>query len=260
MSPDFYLDQLARAAYVEKDWFDLILTTGGARPGRFAFAPFDLTELYDGYHRNFVEMIARARGEFAPKRVLEIGSSTGRLFYEVARAFPTLEHATLIEPSKNLRDVFATIFDAPQTVPYVPVFKGLGEVVEVRMDVAEVRAACAKIDRRVLGVPFADVPLDLGLFDLVICSNVIDQCHEPTRLVDLLKRSLKPGGRIALSCTYQWQPKYRGLPTKPIRHLDEVFPEPWSTLAEANLPFQLRVNERHWMRFLSHACVFERTN
>lgn len=255
---DFYLDQLARAAYVEKDWFDLILKSGAARPGRFAFAPFDLTELYDGYHQRFTELLAHASIDLAPRRALEIGSSTGRMFYEICRRWPALEHATLVEPSKNLRDAYALIFDGPASAPYVPVFKGLGQVAEVRLDTTTIRAAVAHVDRRVIGQPFADVPDDLGQFDLVVCANVIDQCHEPLRLVDLAIRSTAPGGRVAISCTYQWQCKYRGLPTRPIRHLDELFPEPWRLVAEGNLPFQLRVNERHWMRFLSHVCVFER--
>ena len=252
---DFYLDELSRAAYFEKDWFDHVVTSGGARPGRFAFAPFDLVELHSSFHQRFVEVIKGAWHGDSPARVLEIGSSAGRTFHEVTKAWPGLRHATLVEPSAHLRDLFSGIYDGQRH--HFPVLKGNGEVVEVRMDTSAIRAAAASVDVRVLGLPFAELADDLGVFDLVICANVIDQCDWPLRLVELLRRSTRPGGMIALSCTYQWQSKYRGLPTDPIRHLDQLFPEPSALVAEANIPFRVRVNERHWMTFLSHVCVFK---
>ena len=262
MQPDFYLDKVAQAAYVEKDWFDWIIRSGTARPGRFAFAPYDLDLLRSSDQEDFAKMIGVTQNERPPRRMLEIGSSTGRLFYELCRMFPTVEHATLVEPSRNLRDVFDKIFGRmtpAETHPYVPTLRGNGEVLEVRMDTSEARAATSAVDVRTFDLPFADLPTDLGTFDLVACANVIDQCHHPLALIDLLKRSTAPGGLVAISCTYQWQSKYRGLPTDPIRHLDQLFDDKWRLVGEADLPFRVRTNERHWMTFLSHACLFQKT-
>ncbi len=216
----------------------MIHATGAARPGRFAFAPFDLHLLHDDYHRRFVELIAPAADAFAPRRVLEIGSSTGRTFYELARRWPALEHVTLVEPSRNLRGIFTKIFDAPPPVPHVPVVKGLGQVVEVRMDTTAIRATCAPIARRTYGVPFAELPPDLGEFDLVICSNVIDQWPRAAAVARAAAPGDRaPGGRLAHSCTYQWQAKHRGLPAAPIRHLDEVMPDRWPRVRRSRPTF-----------------------
>lgn len=254
---DFYLDDTACAAYFEKDWFDHVLQTGHARPSRFEFAAFEMKDLYSPYHERLVEFIAAelAKVPIKPLRVLEIGSSTGRTFYEICRRIDSVKQATLVEPSKNLFDVFSKIMDPKIDVDYFPVLKGHAQLVEVAMSTSAIKKACASVEVQVLNLPFEQLTPDLGQFDLVICSNVIDQCHEPLKLVELLKKSTAPGGMIALSCTYQWQPKYRGLPAKPIRHLDELFTEDWSVRNETQIPFQLRVNERHWMAFLSHVCL-----
>lgn len=197
------------------------------------------------------------RAEVNPPRWLEVGSSTGRLFYELAKANPSVEQVTLIEPSGHLRAIFARIFEGPPGHAYFPVLKGHGERIEVRMDCTHARELRRKIDVRLIDRPFAEVESDLGEFDLVVCANVIDQCHEPLRLVKFLKRVCRPGGVVAVACTYQWQPKYRGLPSRPIKHLDELFRDPWVRRCEANLPFQVRVNERHWMTFLSHVVLYQ---
>ena len=262
MTHDFYLDEFAAAAYFEKDWFDQVILSGGARPGRFAFAPFDLGELHSPFHQNLAGLIAGAQEGFAdPARMLEIGAGTGRLFYELTRRLEHLGEATLVEPSLNLRGLFEKIFVGDGTAAesaYFRVLKGNGELAEVRLNTAAIRERVGHVRRRCLNVPFAELPADLGTFDLVVCADVIDQCHYPLALVELLKRSTAPGGLVALSCTYQWQAKYRGLPPDPVRHLDQFFEDGWTPAGEANLPFRVRVNERHWMTFLSHVGLYRR--
>lgn len=248
MSKDFYLNDRSLAAYVEKDWFDHVLRTEGERRPRFEYPYFDPRRLYSDYHERFVSLIPDEK----PRRMLEIGSSLGRTLYECALRFPTLERATLVEPSANLAGTFREIFegDAP-----LRVLKGNSGFTDVTLDRAPIRAACARVAVDLKTTPFQDLAPPRPDYDLVICSNVIDQCPDTEALIAHLTRSLAPGGVLALSCTYQWQDKYLGNASPRIRNLaDHLFPRP--LLAEDNIPFHVRVNERHWLTFLSHACVF----
>lgn len=254
MINDFYLNKIAQAAYFEKDWFDHV-----EEPARFSFAPFAIEDLYSPFHERLAEFVARNLKD-SPIRMLEIGSSTGRTFYELCTRLASIRQAILVEPSLNLAEIHSKIFGLqlkPKDVEYFPALRGNVELTEVRMEIGKLRRACAHVDMSLLHKPHEELP-ELGVFDLVVCSNVLDQCHEPLRLVEYLKRATTPGGTLALTCTYQWQEKFRGLPAIPIRHVDELFEKEWRIVDETNIPFHVRTNERHWKRFLSHVCLLTR--
>lgn len=261
MQKDFYLHERALAGYLEKDWFDHILASNRGKPF-FEFAPFDPGTLYSNYHERLAEFLAgHLRRENAfPKRMLEVGSSLGRTFFEVCSRVSSVESATLVEPSQNLFSLFEKIF-AGEEFAASSILKGNLAMNEIRFDTRPVREACARVKTSTLNKPFQNLDQDLGQFDLVICSNVIDQCEDPQQLVDFLQRSTVPGGTLVLSCTYQWDDKYIGnAPTKVIHDINELFPAQWKSLGETNLPFQIRVYERYWMTFLSHAVIYRRQN
>jgi len=100
MERDFYIDQRWLAAYFEKDWLDQVLAQD--RGLKFEFPPFPEGLLYSRYHEDFAELLRQAIGPARPARLLEVGSSLGRTFYEVCRRMPELREATLVEPSQNL--------------------------------------------------------------------------------------------------------------------------------------------------------------
>ena len=87
---------------------------------------------------------------------------------------------------------------------------------------------------------------------------MIYQCQYHLKLVDFLKTSVNPDGILVLSCTYQWQNKYIGNAGYQIKDINELFDSRWLQLNQTNLPFQCRVNERHWMNFMSHVGVFQK--
>ncbi|MGZ3724085.1 MAG: methyltransferase domain-containing protein, partial [Bdellovibrionales bacterium] len=122
----------------------------------------------------------------------------------------------------------------------------------------EIQAVAARVSFKRLESPFQQLPADIGDFDLVICSNVIDQCKEPERLVEILKKSTRDGGVLALSCSYQWQEKYIGNAVEQILNIKDLFGTGWEVLGEANLPFQFRKYERYWMNFLSHVLILKK--
>ena len=109
-----------------------------------------------------------------------------------------------------------------------------------------------------ISLPFEELSADLGCFDLVLCSNVIDQCFAPRDLVRVLQKSTAPGGVLTMTCTYQWNDKYIGNASEPINDIQELFDSEWVVLGETNIPFHVRVCERYWKTFLSHAVTFAR--
>lgn len=276
MQKDFYLNDRSLAGYVEKDWFDHILTSNKRKP-MFEFAPFEARTRYSNYHEQLVEFLASAlsREGSQPRRMLEVGSALGRTLFEVGKRIEFVRSATLIEPSLNLFSVFKRIFEREveggvvrkpadegagevEGLTTVSILKGNLELDEVLFDMRPIQAACSKIDISSFNLPFQKMTQDLGLFDLVICSNVIDQCEDHFQLVEFLQRSTAPGGILVLSCTYQWQDKYIGNAPVKIKDINELFSAEWKLLGETNLPFEIRTSERHWMGFLSHAVIYQR--
>lgn len=251
---DFYLNERSLASYMEKDWSDHF-----ADATQFSFAPFDRSNLYSDYHERLIDFLKHElhTNDAAPRRLLEVGSSLGRTFYEVCCKIKSVEHATLTEPSHNLFTAFHKIF-AGEDVGRFSVLKGNTETCEATLDTKSIKAKCAAVVWKCINSPFTDI--QQNPFDLVICSNVIDQCRDPLDLIAFLKKSVSPGGILLLSCTYQWQEKYIGNATKQIENINELFGSPWRHLNETNIPFQCRIYERHWLNFLSHVSIFKKTD
>lgn len=258
MQKDFYLNDRSLAGYVEKDWFDHILTSNKRKP-MFEFAPFEARTRYSNYHEQLIEFLAAAlsKESLRPSRMLEVGSSLGRTLFEVGKRIESIQSATLVEPSQNLFSVFEKIF-AREGLTTLSILKGNLELDEVLLDTRPIRTACSKIEISSLNITFQKISQDLGLFDLVVCSNVIDQCEDHLQLAEFLQRSTAPGGILVLSCTYQWQDKYIGNAPVKIKDINELFSAEWKLLGETNLPFEIRTSERHWMGFLSHAVIYQR--
>jgi SAM-dependent methyltransferase len=258
MHKDFYLNERSLAGYVEKDWFDHILTSNKRKPF-FEFAPFEARTRYSNYHEHLIGFLASllTKENLNPTRMLEVGSSLGRTLFEVCNQIKSVDSATVIEPSQNLSSLFEKIFRGDD-VTNLSILKGNLATDEVLLDTRPIRAACAKVEISHLNLPFQKIDQDLGLFDLVICSNVIDQCEDHLQLAEFLQRSTAPGGTLVLSCTYQWQDKYIGNAPVIIKDINELFSAQWKFLGETNLPFEIRTSERHWMGFLSHAVIYQR--
>ncbi len=252
---DFYLDDRALAAYVEKDWADRLLPVRSA----FHFPAFDMNLLYSPYHEALANFVASLVAK-APRTYLEVGSALGRTWLEMCQRFSQLERATLIEPSENLSSTFAKIFNLAGEEPVtLKILRGHYDFADAFLPAKAIRQACADIEVSHLHQSYEEVDENsLGMFDLVVCSNVLDQCADPHRLVELLQNRVAPGGILVLSCTYQWSAKYLGnAPVRPIRDINDLFSSTWALLGETNLPFQVRVNERYWKAFLSHVVIWQ---
>lgn len=258
MEKDFYIDKRWLASYFEKDWSDKFLPQQSSVP--FQFAPFSAEKLYSPYHEEFVGFVSATlqKSNLKPQQMLEVGSSVGRTFYEVARSVDSIRKAVLVEPSQNLANTFTSLFESTGAVSY-PFLLGNSELSEIQFDAADIQKSSAHIERTLLNKPFADVGAELPVFDLVLCSNVIDQCENPNSLVQFLSDQTAKGGALALSCSYQWNDKYIDKNEKRIENINDLFDgQKWQHLGETNIEFKCRRSERHWVTFLSHVAVFKK--
>jgi hypothetical protein len=257
MSKDFYLNDRALAGYIEKDWYDHILQSDPRRPA-FEFAPFARSELYSDYHERLTDflVLATQKAGVKPRLMLEVGASLGRTFYEICRKMKSVQAATLIEPSENLSATFEKIF-CGGPIARLSVLKGNLSLDEIQLNTAPIQQVCSPVELVRINQPFQNLAAEPGKFDLVVCSNVIDQCSDYLQLVDFLKRSTIREGVLLLSCTYQWSEKYIGNASNPVKDISEFFDSRWTFLGETNLPFRIRVFERYWMTFLSHVVAYQ---
>ncbi len=259
MEQDFYkIDDRWLASYFEKDWIDFVLSQ---QPGAlsFQFPKFDPQPIYCPYHEKFIAFIDSIIGntQLQPKSVLEIGSSLGRTFYETCKRMPSIEKATLVEPSQKFAQAFEALFSGNQIS--MPTFVGNnGFMSQVKLDTEMIRTASASVSRRLINLPYEACSSEIIPHDLVLCSNVVDQCKNPRKLVELLKHNTKNTGILALSCTYQWNEKYLEANEEPINDVRSLFGLGWKLLGTTNLEYSLRKNERFRYSFHSELLVYQK--
>lgn len=213
----------------------------------FKFPKFDPNLIYCPYHENFISFLqsTMALSNFLPESLLEIGASLGRAFYEVCKAIPSITEATLIEPSQALAGSFQQLFSGTDST--FPIhFGNHGVMTETKIDTREIYALSKDVKRNLLTLPYELLPSEIIRHDLVICSNVIDQCKDPKALIQFLKDRTNLNGILALSCTYQWHENYLNPSEKPIVNVSTLFDERWELLGKTNLEYRFRRNERFW--------------
>lgn len=260
METDFYLDQRWLASYFEKDWFDKVIENKGGNLPIFEYPRFEQSILYSDYHERFVKFISKAvlsSPNKTPTTLLEVGSSLGRTFYEICKSLKSIRSATLVEPSQNLFDGFHRIFETQHNQCF-NVLMGNKDLIEIAFDSREIQSACDGVDRKLINLPYEKISKEILPHDLVICSNVIDQCKEPRALVDLLKQKTTKNGFLAMSCTYQWNDKHVQDPNDMLTNIKLLFDDNWKLVGETDIEFKCRRAERFWQTFLSHVVVFAR--
>lgn len=257
MEKDFYLERRGLASYFEKEWSDLLFKNS-LSPLEFVFSRFDPSILYCDFNQKVSSIVCNGlnKVKIKPKCLLEVGPALGRTFYEVVSATPTIKKAFLIEPSQNLFSALNQLFNLGGTHSY-PVLKGNEELAELNFNSDELKARCSHVKTSFLNLPFDQAGNEVEKSELVICLNVIDQCHSPLALIEFLKEKTSPGGILVLGCTYQWQKKYLGSDMVPFTDIKECFNDHWKLLEETNLPFSCRGNERFWQTFLSHVVILQ---
>jgi SAM-dependent methyltransferase len=114
----------------------------------------------------FYEEVAEICARLAPRRVVDIGCGNGQL----------------------LRFLLDRLPAAPDVV--LGIDRSRAGNRRARHLVPEGRFVVANLFR---------LPPDVGQFDLVLCTEVLEHLHEPAQAVEVLLRLCAPGGRVAIT-------------------------------------------------------------
>ena len=133
-------------------------------------------EAFYNAHLINIHALKRADESF---RVLDLGSGTGDLLREIAPAFPNAEMIGIDANSQSIERARAAA-----TPPNVSYIEGM-----------------------------FDEALDLGEFDIVVCSEVFEHVSDPQELLRTAHAVLRPGGHLSFSTPSGWMWRRPGLVT-----------------------------------------------
>lgn len=256
---DFYLDETGLAAYFEMQWLDKLRANGVHEPleSQSKTVPdrFILTS-HAPYVANLIAQTLKAH-HISPNSLLEIGPSLGRNCYELIEQCPSLSEVTVVEPSARLLEQFKRILiDGTECqFSYIKSLHQLGQLPFVTKHLAE---ACQHIDFTIINAPFTS-HITSHQFDLTVCLNVLDQCESPNDIVNALMQATAPKGVLVLSCTYQWNKKHLADLNAGVDDINDYFDQQWIKLAEDEVEYKIRLNERCSYLFLSHVVIYQKS-
>ncbi len=250
---DYCVSDRTLAAYFETDWSDFFQH----KPESLAERPRSLTSsMSSNSSVKAANAILSAIEDYQvrPKSLLEIGPGLGRTLYELCVNLQDIEKVKVFEPSPIFFDHLLRILHG--NVKNVPVIKNAQELFYVPFN-------CRKIVN-IFSASSIDLVnsemkrADLAAYDLVLCLNVLDQCGSPMQLLKDLKNSVRTGGLLCVSCTYQWPSKHLNVGESTIEDLCQCFGSSWEIVDEVELDYSLRLNHRCRYVFDSHLVIVKK--
>ena len=253
---DFYLTSQWLAAYAEAQWADFASDLHQDEAGGES-SQVPLSFILSPFHTEVPELILQKLKAISlrPKSLLEVGSSLGRVNYEIVSSLDCIHSVYLVEPSKRLLESSKDILLKGGISRFDRVVAR--ENTQFELDTSEIANSYKHLDVIAINKP-ATAELDVPECDLVVCLNVLDQCDSPNEIMAFLFDKVPPGGVLALSCSYQWNKKHLKNPEEQVNDIKQYFDENWRLLGENEFEYRFRVNERYSMLFLSHTVVFQR--
>jgi SAM-dependent methyltransferase len=190
--PDLRPDGAQAAAEVEPLKPDELI--GDGRPGRF-------------YQRTAAITAAWAADlGITPRRVCDVGGSTGRLLHELTKRLPDAEELVLAEPSAAFcmwarRLLLGEDFDRWVPMPG-PILRADHRLVEPTYLPKPIPQAI------IYQVTASHVPRPEGYFDVVTCTNVLDRVDDPAAFAGELTHLLRPGGLLVIASPMHFDEHY----------------------------------------------------
>lgn len=211
MYADRYASLEYQGIYLRNEWGDVLFP--GENPGAPEPPALEPDVLIgDGRPGHFYQRTAAVAAAWAAglkleaRRCCDVGGSTGRLVYELARRLPDAEELVLAEPSAAFcrwarRLLLGADFDR-----WLPVPDGVLRPTHRRVEAAHLPKPTRQAFVYQATAP--DVPRPEGYFDLVTCANVLDRVEDPVALVRDLRHLVRPGGLLVISSPMHFDENY----------------------------------------------------
>ena len=255
---DFYIDHKGLAAYFEIQWLDKLRQNGVSKPLDSQSKAVPDWFVSSSHSKDVAQFVVEALGSenLSPKSLLEVGPALGRNCYELITSIPSINTATLVEPSHRfLSNLKQLLMDGGECdFHYI---KSLKEQKYFTFDASPIARACDHVDFSLIEAPFeSDVVAEQH--DLSLCLNVLDQCDSPKTVVEALMDATAANGVLVLACTYQWSKKHLKDETEAVDDINDYFGNGWVPLSEAEHEYKVRFNERYSLLFLSHIVAYKK--
>jgi putative 4-mercaptohistidine N1-methyltranferase len=198
----------------------------------------------------------------AGARALDLGCAVGGASFELARHCAEVigidASRQFIDIAANLRAKGSFSFRYPVEGELARTAKA---VVPAEIDRRRVRFLCGDATRP---------PSDLGAFDVVLMSNLIDRLSHPAACLKRLPRWLKSGGQLILVSPYSWLREYTprarwlggcrrgGRDVRTFAAVRRLLSPRFRLARRLDLPFLIREHERKYQLGVAEASVWWR--
>ncbi len=255
---DFYTNERGLASYFEGAWLSLLHESKQVSGLSSVSGEIPYNYVNCGFYGEFIQLVEEALKSlgFAPRSLLDIGTALGRNCYEAVQLFDSIEHVTVVEPSEIFMRSFQKLFleAGPHSFPYV---YSLADLRYIDLDTNGIFESCSHVNFDCIQAPM-DKQSVSSEHDLVYCLNVLDQCSNPTEIVEAAMASTKQGGILAMSCSYQWSKKHLMNFDEVVNNINCYFNDSWELVREAEIDYKFRFNERFSQSFLCHTVLYRK--
>ena len=192
--------------------------------------------------------------------VLDIGSATGRLLFELSKSPVHFSSLTGCELSKQFSDYAKSILLGVQPHKDIKILTDSSSVFQVEpfpyAVFAPVRDVCAAQRLSIANEDIDAFVKKRQKFDTVFCLNVIDRHPSPKSLARALKSLVSPSGVLCVVCSFDWRTNIS--PKKEhVESLDDLFDRSsWTRLAVKEIDYVVAQHGHHVHAYRAQAGLF----
>ncbi|HEY1624856.1 MAG TPA: class I SAM-dependent methyltransferase [Streptosporangiaceae bacterium] len=266
VNADRYASVEYQGIYLRNEWGDILFPDLRPDDGQVpAGDPLEPDELIgDGRPGHFYQRTAAITAAWVaalglrPRRICDVGGSTGRLLHELAQRLPGAEELVLAEPSAAFCTWARRLLLGEEWDRKVPMPGPILGVDYRRVEPAQLPKPIPRA--LVYQVTAPDIARPEGYFDVVTCANVLDRVDDPAKLVNELRYLVRPGGLLVISSPMHFDAHYTSQ-DKWIGDVRDVLdPARWSVDdREVDVRYELWQARRRIISYLSQVVGAVRT-
>ena len=192
--------------------------------------------------------------------VLDIGSATGRLLFELSKSAVRFSSLTGCELSKQFSDYARAILLGERPHKDIYLLTDSHSVLQVEAFpyavFAPVRDVCATQRLSITNENIDNFVKKRQIFDTVFCLNVIDRHPSPKSLARSLRSLVSPSGVLCVVCSFDWRTNIS--PKKEhVEVLDDLFDSrSWTRLAVKEIDYVIAQHGHHVHAYRAQAGLF----
>jgi SAM-dependent methyltransferase len=245
------------AAHLNAEWGDILFSDSKERmPDLKSPLESDTLNICNGSPGRFYRRVARVTSAWTSSldmqagRICDVGSSAGRIGFELSKLFPDASEIVLAEPLSIFCEWARRILKGIEFDRWIPEPYQAGRPSYRLLDADALPEPVPTM--QIYNVSADSIPRPEGYFDLVLCLNVIDRIGDAGVLVADLMRLVRPGGLVVAASPLDFDERYTDR-SKWLSDLHDLFdPNYWEIAdREINLRYEFLRHRRRLVSYLS---------